>query len=176
MNKISTHWPVNIRGNFCIVAILMATTTTHCFSSESNNTANGRNKDLSAIIEAKLTALNLSDYSVQMIRNRAEAMLINMNKISTHWPVNIRGNFCIVAILMATTTTHCFSTVSNHLYTVICLAPEGDSDPYSKTGIDPFWGVGPRPKIPTKKHIIESDSLKALRARFNLRLSLCFYR
>jgi hypothetical protein len=40
--------------------------------------------------------------------------------------------------------------------------------PYSKTGIDPFWGVGPRPKIPTKKHIIESDSLKALRARFNL--------
>ncbi|VVH67371.1 hypothetical protein BSPLISOX_1103, partial [uncultured Gammaproteobacteria bacterium] len=43
-------------------------------SSESNNTANGRNKDLSAIIKAKLTALNLSDYSVQMIRNRAEAM------------------------------------------------------------------------------------------------------
>jgi hypothetical protein len=25
-----------------------------------------------------------------------------------------------------------------------------------------------RPKIPTKKHVIESDSLKALRARFNL--------
>ncbi len=48
------------------------------------------------------------------------------------------------------------------------LAPEGDSDPYSKTGIDPHWGVGPRPKIPTKKHVIESDSLKALRARFNL--------
>ena len=43
-------------------------------ANESDNTANGRNKNLSAIISKKLTALNLSNYSVQMIRNRAEAM------------------------------------------------------------------------------------------------------
>jgi hypothetical protein len=29
--------------------------------------------------------------------------------------VNIRGNFCIVAVLMATTTTHCLSTIHDHL-------------------------------------------------------------
>jgi hypothetical protein len=30
---------------------------------------------------------------------------------------NIRGNFCIVAVLMATTTTHCLSTIHDHLCT-----------------------------------------------------------
>jgi hypothetical protein len=30
------------------------------------------------------------------------------------WPVNIRGNFCIAAVLMATATTHCLGTIHNH--------------------------------------------------------------
>jgi hypothetical protein len=99
MNKISTHWPVNIRGNLDSLKALRARfnldfagyvdnllaperraknpsssdiingfsldnddsyNELQSDSSESNNTANGRNKDLSAIIKAKLTALNLS--------------------------------------------------------------------------------------------------------------------
>jgi formate dehydrogenase assembly factor FdhD len=64
-------------------------------ANESDNTANGRNKNLSAIISKKLTALNLSNYSVQMIRNRAEAMSCggchqNSNDAeiapNVHWP------------------------------------------------------------------------------------------
>jgi hypothetical protein len=42
-----------------------------------------------------------------------------MNKRFALWPVNIRGNFCIVAVLMATATTHCLSTIVDNL-----LAPE----------------------------------------------------
>jgi hypothetical protein len=41
-----------------------------------------------------------------------------MNKRFALWPVNIRGNFCIVAVVMATAATHCLSTVHNHLCTV----------------------------------------------------------
>ena len=64
-------------------------------SNEGDNTANGRNENLSAIISKKLTALNLSNYSVQMIRNRAEAMSCggchqNSNDAeiapNVHWP------------------------------------------------------------------------------------------
>jgi hypothetical protein len=33
-----------------------------------------------------------------------------MNKRSALWPVNIRGNFCIVAIVMTTAATHCRAT------------------------------------------------------------------
>jgi hypothetical protein len=35
------------------------------------------------------------------------------NQRLTLWPVNIRGNFCIVAVSMATAATPCLSTIHN---------------------------------------------------------------
>jgi hypothetical protein len=54
MNKRFALWPVNIRGNFCIVAVLMATTTTHAYNDFGGlyNAPNHPNTGVFAVLKA----------------------------------------------------------------------------------------------------------------------------